>query len=180
MNKCFYSFYLPFTRSTIEAAQLRKLIATMQKRTRACSALGLSFRDRTIFLSFYVLSLPVHHHSTLLPSSPFYRTYCTLIRRLLAPRQWIQAFQLPDIVTYLRLDILHCPYIHLICSFSATVYAAMVNLLLCGCAMSPSLYLLCLSNSAKGFTVCGLLLSANSRVFHLFSPMLPSQRPFTL
>ena len=49
----------PFTRSTIEAAQLRKPIATMQKRTRACSALGLSFRDRTIFLSFYVLSLPV-------------------------------------------------------------------------------------------------------------------------
>ena len=73
----------PFTRRTIEVAQLRKPIATMQKRTRACSALGLSFRDRTIFLSFYVLSLPVYHHSTLLPSSPFYRIYFTLIRRLL-------------------------------------------------------------------------------------------------
>ena len=85
----------PFTRSAIEAAQLRKPIAAMQKRTRACTALGLSFRDRTIFLSFYVLSLPVYHHSTLQPSSPFYRIYFTLIRRLLAPRHWIQASQLP-------------------------------------------------------------------------------------
>ena len=86
----------PCTRRTIEVAQLRKPIATMQKRTRACSALGLSFRDRTIFLSFYVLSLPVYHHSTLLPSSPFYRIYFTLIRRLLAPRHWIQASQVVE------------------------------------------------------------------------------------
>ena len=42
----------PLTRSAIEAAQLRKPIATMQKRTRACSALGLSFRDRTFFYLF--------------------------------------------------------------------------------------------------------------------------------
>ena len=99
----------PFTRRTIEVAQLCKPIATMQKRTRACSALGLSFRDRT-FLSFYVLSLPVYHHCTLLPSSPFYRIYFTLMRRLFAPRHWTQASQLPGIVTYLRLGILHCPW----------------------------------------------------------------------
>ena len=106
----------PFTRKEIEAAQPRKPITVMQKRTRACSALGLSFRDKTLFLSFYVLSLPVYHHSTLLPSSPIYRIYYSLIRRLLAPRHWIQASQLPGIVTYLRLGTLHCPVIHLTCS----------------------------------------------------------------
>ena len=124
----------PFTRSAIEAAQLRKPIATMQKRTRACTALGLSFRDRTIFLSFYVLSLPVYHHSTLLPSSPFYRIYFTLIRRLLAPRHWIQASQLPGIVTYLRLGILHCRHIHLTCSllgYCLRCYGEPIALWLC-------------------------------------------------
>ena len=143
----------PFTRSTIEAAQLRKPIATMQKRTRACSALGLSFRDRTIFLSFYVLSLPVYHHSTLLPSSPFYRTYFTLIRRLLAPRHWIQASQLPGIVTYLRLGILHCPHIHLTCSllgYCLRCYGEPIALWLC--YVTPALPPICLPNSAKGYT----------------------------
>ena len=123
-----------FTRSAIEAAQLRKPVATMQKRTRACTALGLSFRDRTIFLSFYVLSLPVYHHSTLLPSSPFCRIYFTLIRRLLAPRHWIQASQLPGIVTYLRLGILHCPHIHLTCSllgYCLRCYGEPIALWLC-------------------------------------------------
>ena len=39
--------------SDIEAAQLRGPIATLQKRTRACASLGLSFRSCTIFLEFY-------------------------------------------------------------------------------------------------------------------------------
>ena len=33
---------------------------------KAGSHLGLSFRERTLFLSFYVLSLPHYHHSILL------------------------------------------------------------------------------------------------------------------
>ena len=152
----------PFTRSAIEAAQLRKPIATMQKRTRACSALGLSFRDRTIFLSFYVLSLPVYHHSTLLPSSPFYRVYFTLIRRLLAPRHWIQASQLPGIVTYLRLGILHCPYIHLTCSllgYCLRCYGEPVALWLC--YVTPTLPPMPAQLREGLHTVRRLLLSAN-------------------
>ena len=152
----------PFARSTIEASQLRKPIATMQKRTRACSALGLSFRDRTIFLSFYVLSLPVYHHSTLLPSSPFYRTYFTLIRRLLAPRHWIQASQLPGIVTYLRLGILHCPHIHLTCSLSGyclRCYGEPIALWLC--YVTPTLPPMPAQLREGLHTVRRLLLSAN-------------------
>ena len=152
----------PFARSTIEAAQLRKPIATMQKRTRACSALGLSFRDRAIFLSFYVLSLPVYHHSTLLPSSPFYRTYFTLIRRLLAPRHWIQASQLPGIVTYLRLGILHCPHIHLTCSllgYCLRCYGEPIALWLC--YVTPTLPPMPAQLREGLHTVRRLLLSAN-------------------
>ena len=152
----------PFTRSAIEAAQLHKPIATMQKRTRACSALGLSFRDRTIFLSFYVLSLPVYHHSTLLPSSPFYRIYFTLIRRLLAPRHWIQASQLPGIVTYLRLGILHCPHIHLTCSllgYCLRCYGEPIALWLC--YVTPALPPMPAQLREGLHTVRRLLLSAN-------------------
>ena len=134
----------------------------MQKRTRACSALGLSFRDRTIFLSFYVLSLPVYHHSTLLPSSPFYRTYYTLIRRLLAPRHWIQASQLPGIVTYLRLGILHCPHIHLTCSllgYCLRCYGEPIALWLC--YVTPALPPMPAQLREGLHTVRRLLLSAN-------------------
>ena len=143
----------PFTRSTVEAAQLRKPIATMQKRTRACSALGLSFRDRTIFLSFYVLSLPVYH--------PLYPVaFISLLSYLLypdssTPRSTTLDYKPPNcpasLLTYALafcialIFILHALY-------SATVYAVMVNLLLCGCAMSPPLYLPCLPNFAKGYT----------------------------
>ena len=42
--------------------------------------------------------------------------------------------------------ISHAPYL-------ATVYAATVNLSPCGCAMSPPLYLPCLPNYAKGYTL---------------------------
>ena len=152
----------PFTRSAIEAAQLRKPIATMQKRTRACSALGLSFRDRTFFLSFYVVSLPVYHHSTLLPSSPFYRIYFTLIRRLLAPRHWIQASQLPGIVTYLRLGILHCPHIHLTCSllgYCLRCYGEPIALWLC--YVTPALPPMPAQLREGLHTVRRLLFSAN-------------------
>ena len=153
----------PFTRKDIEAAQLRKPITVMQKRTRACSALGLSFRDRTLFLSFYVLSLPVYHHSTLLPSSPFYRIYYSLIRRLLAPRHWIQASHLPGIVTYLRLGTLHCPVIHLTCSllgYCLRCYGETVASWLC--FVTPSLPLMPPQLSAGLSHVRNTLLAANS------------------
>ena len=78
-----------------------------------CLSLSLSFRERTIFLSFYVLSFPVYHQSTLLPSSQYYRHYYQLIRWLICPRLWIQAVYLPGIVSFLKLGILHCPKIHL-------------------------------------------------------------------
>ena len=75
--------------------------------------LSRSFRERTIFLSFYVLSLPVYHQSTLLPSSQYFRHHYQLIRRLLCPHPWIQAVYLPGSVSFLKLGILHCPKIHL-------------------------------------------------------------------
>ena len=124
--------------------------------------LGLSFRDSTIFLSFYVLSLPVYHHSTLLPSSPFYRTYFTFIRRLLAPRHWIQAFQRPGIVTYLRLGILHCPHIHLssLLGYCLRCYGEPIALWLC--YVTPTLPPMP-AQLRKGLsTVRRLLLAANS------------------
>ena len=79
-----------FDVSSIEAQQTSKALVRMTKRVQIGMRLALSFRERTIFLTFYVLSLPMYHHSILLPSG---------------------------IVSYLKLGILHCPSIHLYSSF---------------------------------------------------------------
>ena len=70
-------------RSHIEKAQLHTAVSRMVQRVKAGTALGLSFRERTLFLSFYVLSLPHYHHSTLVPSPSYIDTYYRLIRQLL-------------------------------------------------------------------------------------------------
>ena len=106
-----------FDRTLVEAQQIAKALGRMEKRVTMGLRLGLSFRERTIFLTFYVLSLPMYHHSVLLPSPPVLTKYYSLIRRLLTPRSWIQAKHLPGIVSYLKLGILHCPSIHLYSSF---------------------------------------------------------------
>ena len=69
-----------FNSLELEQQQLNKAFATMEKRIRTASPLQLSFRDRTLYLSFYVLSLPHYHHSTLLPTSPLLDRYTSLIR----------------------------------------------------------------------------------------------------
>ena len=95
---------------------MRKSISTMEHRAKAVSALSLSFRERTIFLSFYVLSIPLYLHSTLLPTSSLLQHYTRIIRKVLCPRPWVQAEHLPGIVRYLKLGILHCPQISLLAS----------------------------------------------------------------
>ena len=102
-----------FNSLDLEQQQLNKAFATMERRIRAASPLQLSFRDRTLYLSFYVLSLPHYLHSTLLPTPPLLDPYTSLIRKFLCRRHWIQAQHLPGIVTYLKLGILHCPKIFL-------------------------------------------------------------------
>ena len=54
-----------FSYKLIEQSQLQKTIAKLTHRIKAGGHLGLSFRERTLFLSFYVLSLPQYHHSVL-------------------------------------------------------------------------------------------------------------------
>ena len=102
---------LPF--SEIEANQSQKALRIMERRIRACIPLQLSFKDRTLYLSFYVLSLPHYQHSTLTPSASLIKKYYAFIRTLLCPRHWIQAQHLPGIVSFLKLGILHCPSISL-------------------------------------------------------------------
>ena len=86
-----------FNRRQIESQQTQKALASMTHRTRAGIALGLSFRERTLFLSFYVLSLPHYHHSVLLPASSLISTYYLLVRRTLCKRPWMQARFLPGV-----------------------------------------------------------------------------------
>ena len=101
----------------IEQSQMRKSISTMERRAKAVSALSLSFRERTIFLSFYVLSIPLYLHSTLLPTTAILQQYTRIIRKVLCPRPWVQAEHLPGIVRYLKLGtFLHCPKISLFAS----------------------------------------------------------------
>ena len=90
--------------------------STMERRAKAVSALSLSFRERTIFLSFYVLSIPLYLHSTLLPTTAVLQHYTRIIRKVLCPRPWVQAEHLPGIVRYLKLGTLHCPKISLFAS----------------------------------------------------------------
>lgn len=115
----------------------------MKKRIRTASPLQLSFRDRTLYLSFYVLSLPHYHHSTLLPTSPLIDRYTSLIRKFLCRRHWIQAQHLPGIVTFLKLGILHCPKIFLYSSllgFAIRRFGEPLVAWLCGVSHSlPSL-----------------------------------------
>ena len=106
--------YGKFHVTDIEQAQMRKSLSTMEHRAKTVSSLSLSFRERTIFLSFYVLSIPLYLHSTLLPTSSLLRHYTRLIRKVLCPRPWVQAEHLPGIVRYLKLGLLHCPYISLL------------------------------------------------------------------
>ncbi len=106
-----------FDVSSIEAQQTSKALARMAKRVQIGMRLALSFRERTIFLTFYVLSLPMYHHSILLPSTTVLAKYYGMIRSMLSPRPWLQAKHLPGIVSYLKLGILHCPLIHLYSSF---------------------------------------------------------------
>ena len=65
----------------IEYQQTKKACVSMERRLHACLPLHLSFRDRTLFLSFYVLSLPHYHHSILLPSETLINHYISLIRK---------------------------------------------------------------------------------------------------
>ena len=115
----------------------------MERRIRTASPLQLSFRDRTLYLSFYVLSLPHYHHSTLLPTPPLLDRYTSLIRKFLCRRHWIQAQHLPGIVTYLKLGILHCPKIFLYSSllgFAIRRFGEPLVAWLCGVSHSlPSL-----------------------------------------
>ena len=127
-------------RSHIEKAQLHTAVSRMVQRVKAGTALGLSFRERTLFLSFYVLSLPHYHHSTLVPSPSYIDTYYRLIRQLLCKRAWIQAKHLPGVVSFLKLGILHCPKIFLLSSLLGLcirLYGSDIVLWLCG--LTPSL-----------------------------------------
>ena len=127
-------------RAHVEKAQLNTAVSRMLQRVRAGINLGLSFRERTLFLSFYVLSLPHYHHSTLLPSSNYIANYYRLIRQHLCKRAWIQAKHLPGVVTYLKLGILHCPKIFLLSSMLGLcirLYGLDIVLWLCG--LTPSL-----------------------------------------
>ena len=132
-----------FNSLELEQQQLNKAFATMEKRIRTASPLQLSFRDRTLYLSFYVLSLPHYHHSTLLPTSPLLDRYTSLIRKFLCRRHWIQAQHLPGIVTFLKLGILHCPKIFLYSSllgFAIRRFGEPLVAWLCGVSHSlPSL-----------------------------------------
>ena len=122
-------------RAHIEKAQLNTAVSRMNQRVKAGTNLGLSFRERTLFLSFYVLSLPHYHHSTLLPSSHYVANYYRLIRQHLCKRAWIQAKHLPGVVTYLKLGILHCPKIFLLSSMLGLcirLYGLDIVLWLCG------------------------------------------------
>ena len=106
-----------FDVASIEAQQASKALARMAKRVKIGTRLALSFRERTIFLTFYVLSLPMYHHSILLPSTTVLTKYYGMIRSMLSPRPWLQAKHLPGLVSYLKLGILHCPSVHLYSSF---------------------------------------------------------------
>ena len=120
---------------TIETQQTKKACLSMERRLRACLPLHLSFRDRTLFLSFYVLSLPHYHHSILLPSESLVNHYISLIRKTLCPRHWIQAHHLPGIVSFLKLGILHCPTLFLYSSllgFSIRLFGEVILVWLCG------------------------------------------------
>ena len=132
-----------FNSLDLEQQQLNKAFATMERRIRTASPLQLSFRDRTLYLSFYVLSLPHYHHSTLLPTPPLLDRYTSLIRKFLCRRHWIQAQHLPGIVTYLKLGILHCPKIFLYSSllgFAIRRFGEPLVAWLCGVSHSlPSL-----------------------------------------
>ena len=126
----------------IESSQIQKAVTNMAHRTRAGVALGLSFRERTLFLSFYVLSLPHYHHSVLLPSPTIISSYYQLVRRTLCKRPWIQSQYLPGIVSYLRLGILHCPKIFLSSSllgFCIRAYGDVIVSWLCGISNMPPL-----------------------------------------
>ena len=124
---------------TVESQQTQKACLSMERRLQSCLPLNLSFRDRTLFLSFYVLSLPHYHHSVLLPSDSLINHYVSLIRKSLCPRHWIQAHYLPGIVSFLKLGILHCPTIFLYSSllgFSVRLYGEVILVWLCGIVSS--------------------------------------------
>ena len=126
-------------RAHVEKAQLNTAVSRMLQRVRAGTNLGLSFRERTLFLSFYVLSLPHYHHSTLIPSSNYIENYYRLIRQHLCKRAWIQAKHLPGVVTFLKLGILHCPKIFLLSSMLGLcirLYGSDIVLWLCGLTSS--------------------------------------------
>ena len=124
----------------IEASQVRKALATMEHRAQAVSSLALSFRERTLFLSFYVLSIPLYVHSTLLPTATLLNHYTKILRKVLCPRPWIKAAFLPGVVSFLKLGVLHCPHISIFSSllgYSLRCYGEMVLSWLC--FISPTL-----------------------------------------
>ena len=151
-----------FDTAAIEAQQTSKALARMDKRAQSGTRLALSFRERTIFLTFYVLSLPMYHHSTLLPSTSVLHKYYGMIRRMLSPRPWIQAKHLPGLVSYLKLGILHCPSIHLYAAFLGyclRCYGEPVAAWLC--AFTPSLPPLPSQLSAGLHSIQAALLASN-------------------
>ena len=70
---------------TVESQQTQKACLSMERRLQSCLPLNLSFRDRTLFLSFYVLSLPHYHHSVLLPSDSLIKPLCFPYSQILVP-----------------------------------------------------------------------------------------------
>ena len=127
-------------RAHVEKAQLNTAVSRMLQRVRAGTNLGLSFRERTLFLSFYVLSL-------LTIIIPLFSVPLTILQIIIASfvsicakRAWIQAKHLPGVVTYLKLGILHCPKIFLLSSMLGLcirLYGLDIVLWLCG--LTPSL-----------------------------------------
>ena len=123
-----------FDVAAIETQQTSNALVRMTKRVQIGTRLALSFRERAIFLTFYVLSLPMYHHSILLPSTTLLAKYYGMIRSMLAPRPWVQAKHLPGLfpISGLASSTAHLSIYTL--PFLAIAYAAMGSPLLPGYA----------------------------------------------
>ena len=130
-----------FDVAAIETQQTANASARMTKRVQIGTRLALSFRERTIFLTFYVLSLPMYHHSILLPSITLLTKYYGMIPSMLAP---VLGFK-PNIsrglspISSLVSSTAH-PFIYILLSL-AIAYAAMgahCCLAMCTCSSPPA------------------------------------------
>ena len=141
----------------------------MRKSISTCP-LSLSFRERTIFLSFYVLSIPLYLHSTLLPTPALLLQYTRIIRKVLCPRPWVQAEHLPGIVRYLKLGTLHCPKISLLASllgYCVRCYGEAIATWLC--FISPALPSMPVQLKQGLFQIRSALVAGNSYTLSSFT-----------